>query len=165
MCRQPTQELSLRLPNISAMRRASAVRTVVCVVAALPLGWLVGCQAEQGPPAPTNPVVLRGIVRLYGMAQSNLGRPPRNMDELKAVLAQVTTDDPSKHLTSTRDGEEFEVVWGINSSTSSTDTVVAYEKKGVDGKRMVVTVDGTVSEVSPEEFAKLKFPKEHKPSG
>jgi hypothetical protein len=161
MCRQPTQELSLRLPG----RKLSPVAHIlVCVVGALLFGWLVGCQVEQGPPAPTNPVTLRGIVRLYGMAQRDLRRPPTSMDELKAQLVQVTTDDPAKHLTSTRDGEEFVVAWGMDLNSSPKDTVVAYERKGVDGKRMVVTVDGTVSEVSQEEFAKLKFPKDHKPS-
>jgi hypothetical protein len=86
------------------------------------------------------------------------------MDQLKAVLAPVT-DDPSKYLRSTRDGEEFVVVWGLNLANSPAQTVVAYERTGVDGKRMYVTADGEVREATQEEFGKLKFPKEHTPAG
>jgi hypothetical protein len=45
----------------------------------------------------------------------------------------------------------------------SADTVIAYERTGVDGKRMVINRDGVAKEVSKEEFAGLKFPKGHKP--
>jgi hypothetical protein len=84
------------------------------------------------------------------------------MDELKAVLAGVV-DDPSPYFRSTRDGEEYVVVWGLNLDSVSADTVIAYERTGVDGKRMVINRDGVAKEVSKEEFAGLKFPKGHKP--
>ena len=63
------------------------------------------------------------------------------------------------------DGEEFVVVWGLNLESLPADTVLAYERKGVDGKRMVVTLNGEVREVSEDEIATLKFPKGHKPGG
>jgi hypothetical protein len=86
------------------------------------------------------------------------------MDELKAVYAQADPD-PSKYVRSARDGEEFVVVWGLNLENVPADTVLAYEKTGVDGKRMVVSLNGMVREVSEDEFATLKFPKNHKPGG
>jgi hypothetical protein len=85
------------------------------------------------------------------------------MEELKSVLKPLTKD-PDKYVRSTRDGEEFVVVWGVQMDQLPLDTVVAYERKGVDGKRMVVNLNGEVREVSAEEFLKLKFPKGHKPS-
>ena len=86
------------------------------------------------------------------------------MEDLKAVLAPAEKD-PSRLLRSTRDGEEFVVVWGLDLNTTSQDTTIAYERTGVDGKRMVVDLAGDVSEVTPEEFAKLKFPKDYQPDG
>jgi len=73
------------------------------------------------------------------------------------------TNEPDKYLRSTRDGEEFVVVWGLDLYQQSPDTIVAYERKGVDGKRLVLDVNAMVREVTPEQFARLKFPKGHKP--
>lgn len=125
---------------------------------------LAGCgEGEPKPPPPTDDSMLRGITRIYSIATRDLGRPPQDMDQLKAVLAPVT-DDPSKYLRSTRDGEEFVVVWGLDLANSPANTVVAYERKGVDGTRMFVTADGEVREANQEEFGKLKFPKDHTPA-
>jgi hypothetical protein len=78
------------------------------------------------------------------------------------VLKPVT-DDPSQYLRSKRDGGDFVVVWGLNLDSAPPDTVVAYERTGADGKRMVVTSTAEVREVTPEEFANLKFPADHQP--
>jgi hypothetical protein len=123
-----------------------------------------GCDSGAKVTPPTDSSMLRGIVRIYGIAARDLGRPPKSMDELKAVYAQADPD-PSKYVRSARDGEEFVVVWGLNLEGLPPDTVLAYERTGLDGQRMVVTLDGAVREVSREEFAKLKFPKNHKPGG
>ena len=96
--------------------------------------------------------------------RANLNRPPQNIDELKAVLAPVS-NDPSQYFLSSRDGQEFVVVWGLNLATAPPDTVVAYERTGADGKRMVVTVNRDILEVTPEEFARLKLTKDHAPGG
>jgi hypothetical protein len=84
------------------------------------------------------------------------------MDELKAVLAGLV-DDPSPYFRSTRDGEEYVVVWGLQLESVPADTIIAYERTGVDGKRMVISRDGVAKAVTKEEFADLKFPKGHKP--
>ncbi|HEY3392196.1 MAG TPA: hypothetical protein VGK58_05790 [Lacipirellulaceae bacterium] len=84
------------------------------------------------------------------------------MDELKSVLAGLL-DDPSPYFRSTRDGEEYVVVWGLQLDSVPADAIVAYERTGVDGKRMVITRDGVAKEVSKEEFGSLKFPKGHTP--
>jgi hypothetical protein len=84
------------------------------------------------------------------------------MDELKSVLVGAV-DDPSPYFRSTRDGQEYVVVWGLQLESVSPDTIIAYERTGVDGNRMVVNRDGIAKEVSKEEFAGLKFPKGHTP--
>ena len=106
--------------------------------------------------------MLRGIVRYYMTATGDLGRPPKNMDELKTVLVPLTKE-PDKFVRSTRDGQEFVVAWDTRFDGLSPDTIVAYERTGVDGKRLVANLGGEVREVNQEEFAHLKFPKDHKP--
>jgi hypothetical protein len=125
---------------------------------------LVGCQRTPSSVVHTPPdtSALRGIIRYYATVTAEKGRPPENMDDLKAVLAPVT-DEPEQYLRSTRDGEEFVVVWGQHLNQLSPDTIIAYERKGVDGKRLVLDLNSMVREVTLEEFSKLKFPKGHKP--
>lgn len=123
----------------------------------------VGCQAEaRKAPVATDTNLLRGVVRCYAVAARDLGRPPQKMDELAAVLAPAT-DDPMQYLRSLRDGQEFVVVWGLELDNYSPNTILAYERTGMDGKRMVVNLNGDVTEVSSEEFEKLKFPENYKP--
>jgi hypothetical protein len=132
-------------------------------LAACLIASVLGCAADTDkPPPPKDSNNLRGIIRCYVTATGNLGRPPKNMDELKAVLAGLV-DDPSPYFRSTRDGEEYVVVWGLQLGALPADTIIAYERTGVDGKRMVINRDGVAKEVSKEEFAGLKFPKGHKP--
>jgi hypothetical protein len=114
-------------------------------------------------PPPTDTNMLRGIIRVYSIASRDLGRPPKSIDELKAVYAGADPD-PDKFFRSTRDGEEFVVVWNLDLNNAPGDMVVAHERTGVDGKRLVVTADSNIKEVSEEEFDKLKFPKNHKPA-
>jgi hypothetical protein len=122
----------------------------------------VGCDGGTRINKPPDESNIRGIVRVYGIAARDLGRPPKSMEELKAVYAPVDPDT-SKYVRSPRDGEEFAVVWGLNLQNASADTVIAYERKGADGKRMVVTADSTVRDVTDDEFHQLKFPKNYKP--
>ncbi len=125
---------------------------------------VLGCDRTPSTVVQTPPdtSALRGIIRYYQTATGELGRPPKNMEELKAPLAPLT-DEPDKYLRSTRDGEEFVVVWGLQLTKLPLDTIIAYERKGVDGKRLVLDLNGVVREVTPEEFAQLRFPKGYKP--
>ena len=103
--------------------------------------------------------MLRGIVRTYTIATRDLGRPPKNLDELKAVVAPAA-DDPSIYFRSNRDGQDFVVVWGLKLNSTPPGTILAYERAGVDGRRMAVSTDGNMREISADEFAKLKLPTE-----
>jgi hypothetical protein len=147
-------------------RRVNAIEystlNYLWVVAAF--GSLLGCQGAPSTVVQTPPdtSALRGIVRYYVIATGELGRPPQNMDELKSVLAPLTKE-PDKYLRSTRDGEEFVVVWGQQIHALPAGTIIAYERKGVDGKRLVGDINANVREVTTEEFTTLKFPKNYKP--
>jgi hypothetical protein len=141
-------------------RRAQRITVGLFVV--LGIMAAIGCDGGTRVNKPPDESNLRGIVRVYGIATRDLGRPPKSMDELTAIYAQADPD-PSKYVRSPRDGEELVVVWGLDLERQPADMVVAYERKGADGKRMVVTADNIVRDVTNDEFAKLKFPKDYKP--
>jgi hypothetical protein len=132
------------------------------------VAWIsvFGCgpSAVHGPPA-SDADHLRSIVNVYAIANRDLGRPPTKMVELENVLAPVMKD-PSSVFRSSRDGEQFVIVWGLDVGRyGNTSTPLAYEKNGVNGKRLIVDFQGKIREVSNEEFAQIKFPKGHTPGG
>jgi hypothetical protein len=126
-----------------------------------------GCTESEPTVPPANDTGnLRGIARVYSTAHRNLGRPPQSVEELKQVLGRAMPD-PSSVFRSHRDGEEYVIVWGLDllGRDFNSSAPLAYEKKGVEGKRLVVDCRGEVTEITNAEFAKLKFPKGHKPVG
>jgi hypothetical protein len=137
-------------------------RLVVRSLIALAFLTTVGCGGGTVTNKPPDESYLRGLVRTYSTAARDLGRPPKDIEEIKAIYGAVDPD-PAKYVRSPRDGEEFVVVWGLDLDRATADTVVAYERKGADGKRMVVTADSTVKEVTNDELKQMKFPKDHKP--
>lgn len=153
--RKPT---SWKPGAIASVARRLPVLAAVCVLA------ISGCLGgdEANVPAASDGDKLRGALSTYRMAQRNLGRPPENMSELEAVLTGVA-EDPKALLSSARDGEPFVIAWGVNINAEPGDTVMVYERTGVNGRRMVVTIQGVTKEVSAEEFANLKFPEGHEP--
>jgi hypothetical protein len=118
------------------------------------------------PPPADDAGNLRGIVRVYAMAHRNLGRPPQNVEELKKILAPAMKD-PSTVFRSQRDGEDFGIIWGLDIMGRDMNSPIplAYERKGKDGKRMIVSSKGEVREITEEEFSHLKFPKGQNPPG
>ena len=55
-------------------------------------------------------------------------------------------------------------MFGLDLNRAPGDMVVAHERTGAGGKRLVVTADSNIREVSEAEFGQLKFPKDHKPA-
>ena len=150
-------------PKMTLRPCAKGVRKT-CSLVVLAVFLVIGCsQSSSNMPKPNDFSLLRGVVSTYRVANSSLGHPPQNIDELKSVLAPLLKD-PSEVLRSKRDGEDFVIIWGLDLNSAPGDLVVAYERTGVDGKRMVVTADANVTEVSATEFANLKFPNGHQPA-
>lgn len=110
---------------------------------------------------------LRGIVTIYAYATAELERPPRSVDELMPILEKASVSDPERTLTSTRDGRPFVIVWGVDvaGSYAGSTAPLAYERQGLDGRRLVVTCAQQVKEVSAVDFAFLDWPEGYKPEG
>jgi hypothetical protein len=110
---------------------------------------------------------LTHVAMAYADAHAELNRGPKNAEELKRFLKPF--GDPDALLVSPNDGQPYVVVWGANPTGGPTDyrnmfPILAYERKGADGKRVIVDVRGCPLTIPEEDLSKLKFVGRHKPS-
>jgi hypothetical protein len=130
-----------------------------------------GCGSKNVPEQAPGPFQLRSIALAYIRATEDLGRPPRNQDEVIPFLK--IREDPGKTpnaadlFRSPRDGAEFVILWGLDyrdyntSGNPSRLPVLAYEKHGQDGKRLVLRYRDVML-VTDEELESLTFPRGHR---
>ena len=106
---------------------------------------------------------LESIVTVYAYACRDLGRPPESVDDLTPIFKKANVADPQAYLTSTRDGQPYVIVWGIDLESRDLNSAIplAYEQVGKDGKRLVVTCNQQVQEFSETEFAQIAWPDGH----
>jgi hypothetical protein len=139
-------------------------------LAVLGLGALALAAAGCGPSSPhmnARPEVppgeaeLRKIVALYlayGQAKNN--QSPANAEALKAFakglpkakLQELEIDDVDKVFISPRDNQPFVV---IPRSGPGPGRLVAHEKTGVNGKRLIAAGQGSVREVDEAAFKSM----------
>ncbi|ASV72704.1 hypothetical protein THTE_0102 [Thermogutta terrifontis] len=105
---------------------------------------------------------------LYGQYMGqHMGKAPPSEQAFRefvqkqtAFLQQFHVENVDELFRSARDGEPYTVVYGDLSQAGQLlgAPVIAWEKKGVNGRRYVVNTLGSVKEVTDEEFAKLGRP-------
>ena len=146
-----------------------ATRSPSCAAAVIGLALLLAsCRPREAvTQIPADYASLRGIVTVYAYATADLGRPPQSVDELMPVFEKASISDPEKLLSSTRDGSSFIIIWGVDIAGryAGSEAPLAYERRGVDGERLVVTCGQQVKEVSERGFADLAWPEGYKPDG
>jgi hypothetical protein len=99
---------------------------------------------------------LTAIRKAYVAATARLGRPPKDLEELKPSLA--AEGNVADLLVSPNDGLPFVIVFGADHRKH----VIAYEQKGVDGVRLVVDQTQLPRRVTQEQFNMLSFPPGYK---
>jgi hypothetical protein len=106
------------------------------------------------------------IALAYGDAHSELGRGPKDADELKPFLKVF--GDPDALLVSPNDGQPYVIGWGVDPTRGGpTDymqmfPILAYEQSG--GKRAITDIRGRPMTVPAEDMPKLTFVGRHRPS-
>ena len=96
-------------------------------------------------------------------------RPTQKRDDLLVVLqGEAGQPSPADILKSPNDGEEYVIVWGVNFrelgiKRGNVDVVIAYEKRGREGKRYVLKPPTQVIEMTDTEFKAASFPPGHTP--
>jgi hypothetical protein len=136
------------------------VGTLFCV------GALPGCSSgkvEVQAPLDDSQKNLVAIGRAYDRYLSESKKPPTNAEQLKSYLKQ--DGNPDELLRSPRDGEPYVICWGVDlnspPSWAKSIPVIAYEKRGKDGKRWVLTTMRVAQPLSEEEFQNASFPPGH----
>jgi hypothetical protein len=126
-----------------------------------------GC-SEQKPVHTLNPTEerLTKIGKAYNQACFRLGRPPRNVEEIKPDIDGGFSDDL---LRSPNDEQEFVIIWGVDYNRlpprpNDPFTVGAYEKVGVGGQRYVLRFPLGVQLMTDEAFGRAAFPPGHTPA-
>ncbi len=149
--------------------RKGVRRLVRLLGPAVLLAGLTGCGSGTNViPLTSSEKNLTYIALAYVDAHSQLRHGPKNADELKPFLKPY--GEPDQLLVSPSDGEPYVVVWGADPSRGGPTEykqmfpILAYERKGVGGRRAVTDIRGRPMTVPDEDFAKLTFVKGHKPS-
>lgn len=145
------------------MRKVKVMALVACVILIAGCGRSV-TQAQASSPATLRMSVLAGLYSQF--ATSSNGGLPTDEKRLKEFMK---TPDGKAYLAkqgsaaddlfvSLRDGQPLVLTYSISStaSSASTNRIVAYEKTGLNGKRLVALLSGTVVEVDQETFDKLR---------
>lgn len=117
----------------------------------------IGCSAPAPEVSEEQDGTMRALAMAYGQYVSqNRGRPPKDEKRLRKfvedkqhILDTFGVESIDDMFVSPRDNEPYVVNYGKKAR------VVAYEKVGVDGKRMIAEDLGVVREVDEAEFAEL----------
>jgi len=138
--------------------------------AALAIGCLSsGCSAKPVSSEDETTTDLRAIARAYEVVTAASNRPPRELDQIKKVLADLHTDGliadaPLDVLTSSRDGQPYVIILGADLGASLSDEILVYEKNGAEGKRYVFLMNYEIPQMTDEQFGKAAFARGHKPN-
>jgi hypothetical protein len=140
-----------------------------------PLGLLLALVASTGcggsgpnvVPLTKAEKALTFVALAYSEAHSRLGRGPKNAEEIKPFLKEF--GNPDELLVSPNDGQPYVVVWGANPRGGPTDykqmfPILAYESKGIRGRRALTDVRGRPLTIPQADFSKLTFVGGHKPT-
>ncbi len=146
------------------MVRLWLIRVVVPAVLIVGIGLLI---ARRRPaPEPDIDVPSEERLHLIGLAINSathdLGRPPRDLDELRPFLREH--GHPDRLLVSPTDGQPYVVHWGTDVRSAAYNTVLAYERSGAAGKRFVLTPTAVV-QLTDAELAEADFPAGFQPPG
>jgi hypothetical protein len=122
--------------------------------------YLLACAALAGCARAPLPAVkqedtanLSTIGLAYNRATDKLGRPPKDLEELKPFLKEL--GDPEAILRSPHDGQPYVILFGRNIRKADVmpPPIIVYEQQGANGTRYVLTTMG-VRPMSDEEFQK-----------
>jgi len=137
------------------MRQPLSLRLLVILGTGC-LAFAAGCGGPSSPPPGQNN--LRDLAKYYGLYQGqNQGRTPPNEKQFKEFIQKKDAAvKPDEVFISPRDHEPYVVLYNLKLGPPDPvkgAPVVAYEKTGVGGKRMIARSTTAVEEVDE---AKLK---------
>lgn len=139
------------------------------VIGALVVAAASGCSAGGLSPDDEVKRDLGEIARAYDVVIAASQRPPRALDQIEKVLADLHTDglvaaQPADVLTSPRDGQPYVIILGADLGASLASEILIYEKRGAEGRRYVLQMNYEVHQLTDEQFGQATFAMGHKPA-
>lgn len=125
---------------------------------------ILGCGSGGTPKQTTESEVKRLGIVFGKFLGAHRGKAPANREELEQFIQAmpanertvIGADNPAELFRSKRDGEEIVVRYGLTVPPPGKDpTVLAYEKKGVGGKHMVVYGTAGIDEITAARLKEL----------
>lgn len=110
----------------------------------------LGCGGKSGPSSPPEQIRLKEINEMYWHFVRSQKKPPARLGDLAKRQYEGNYSGAVQAL---REGK-YLVVWGVNSKDAG--TVLAYEKDVPARGGPVLMADGTVKEMTAEEFRASK---------
>jgi hypothetical protein len=125
----------------------------------------LGCSTqESGSDGTTDVSRIKEITMLYvSFLNRNSGRPPANEEEFKRYVAErgeplfnaAGVSSADELFVSPRDNEPYVILYGSDAAKLISKGIVAYERTGVDGRRLVGQRTGSVEELDEAAFRQL----------
>jgi hypothetical protein len=143
----------------------AADRKCLGILAAVVLSVVSCGPSEVVTQVPVDHARLQALVTVYAYACRDLQRPPEKFAELLPVCKQAKIEKPRDYFTSTRDGQPYVIIWGLDLEHRYLGAKVplAYEDVGKEGKRLVVTCNREVQELAAAEIAQSEWPSGYEP--
>jgi hypothetical protein len=142
----------------------ATIRTLTAATLVAAGGGCFGGPVKTELPKPDANLNL--IANAYTDAVQPNGNGPADLEQLKKAIANITRvvgGNPDEVLVSPNDGLPYVIVYNAKLRGGDAPSVIAYERKGKDGKRQVVDLRRLPYYVTDDEFKKFKFPASHKP--
>lgn len=138
-------------------RRLSCHSLLVCLVLMLSAGCGGGPSQVEQQAIESEVNHLNAIQMAYMEYTGKNDKPPQSPDDLKDYFEDGV--DVNSVYTSNRDGQPYVVLWGTDfrQHSGTKPLVIAYEKDGEGGKRLVFTGFGVI-EMTESEFRDAAFP-------
>ncbi len=114
---------------------------------------LVGCAARSVPSEDPSVTNLRKIGQAYELASDLRHRPPHDANDLRRFFKELgVRGDPDQVLRSPRDGQPYVILFGAALDAKGSQTILAFEQQGAEGRRYVLTLARGVKLLTQGEF-------------
>ena len=144
------------------------ISLVISLLGSLLVVAALGCTSKDKNAEDETSVDFRNISRAYDVVIDSKKRPPRDVDEIRQVLAELHAANlnpaPEDVLISSRDKQPYEIIFGVKLGDTVSDEIFIYEKTGAEGIRYVMTTSRDIRQIPAAEFAQATFANGHRPS-
>jgi len=136
------------------------VRVVVAWACIVLVIAVAGCGTRQVPTS-DDELHIQDLANWYAkFRKANKGRYPANEQQLATFIGNSlkqagSSGNPQEILTSPRDGQKYTVTYGKPTSPAPNTSIVAFEKEGVDGKKLIAFETKESREIDDAELKSL----------